>query len=155
MGTSSQTNGRTMRPRRSILLLSLAFLAACGGEEGGEPGGEGSSGAQRAAVESTLEVHRGLYSWGHDLNEFRPCDSASAYWVTGPRRLVERLKMKYSQVAVRPYDVVYVELEGRILQGTGEEDAASAYPGRFQLSEIFLVRARQDGDCPAVPDADD
>jgi len=144
-----------MRPRHSIVLLSFLILWGCGSEEGNEPGDEDASSAQADAVEKPIAIHRGLYSWGHDLNEFRPCDSASAYWVTGPHRLVERLKMKYSQVAMRPYDVVYAELEGRIVQGAGEDDVASEYPGHFQLVEILLVRARQKGDCPVVGETDD
>jgi hypothetical protein len=136
-----------MRLRHSILLLSFVILAACGSDQGNEPGGEDSLGAQSPALESPIEVHRGLYAWGHDMNEFRPCDSALAYWITGPQRLVERLKMKYSQVAMRPYDVVYAELEGRIVQGPGGGDAPSEYPGRFQLSEILMVRARLEGEC--------
>ena len=136
-----------MRPRHSILLLSFVILAACGSDQGNYPGGEDSLGAESPSLESPVEVHRGLYAWGHDLNQFRPCDSTLAFWVTGPRRLVERLKMKYSQVAMQPYDVVYAELEGRIVQGPGDIDAASEYPGRFLLSEILIVRTRVEGEC--------
>jgi hypothetical protein len=144
-----------MRPRHSILLLSLVILAGCGSEEASQPGNGDFTGAHDPALESPVTVHRGLYSWGHDLNEFRPCDSTSAYWITGSRRLVERLKMKYSQVAIRPYDVVYAELEGRILQGPGDEETASEYPGRFQLTEILLVRPRVEGECVAAQGTDD
>ena len=137
-----------MRPRHSILVLSLVVLAACGSDEGNEPDGNTSSKDQPGAIERPMETYQGLYTWATELNEFRPCDSVSAYWVTGPHRVVERLKMKYSQVAIRPYDVVYVELSGRLIDGTGEEDVAAKYPGRFRVSEILVVRARQEGDCP-------
>ena len=144
-----------MRPRYCILLFSFVVLAACSSEDADEPGDGDSVGTETPALETPVGVFQGLYSWGHDLNEFRPCDSASAFWITGPRRLVERLKMKYSQVAVRPYDVVYVELEGRILQGPGDDEPASEYPGRFQLTEILLVRERMEGECPAAHSTDE
>jgi len=144
----SQVSGRTMRPRHSILVLSLVILAACGSDEGNERGGNESPEDQAGAIERPIETYRGLYTWATELNQFRPCDSVLAYWVVGPRRVVERLKMKYSQVAIRPYDVVYVELSGRIIDGPIELEDAGEFPGRFQVSEILVVRARQEGDCP-------
>jgi hypothetical protein len=55
-----------MRPRHSILLLSLVILAGCGSEEASQPGNGDFTGAHDPALESPVTVHRGLYSWGHD-----------------------------------------------------------------------------------------
>lgn len=67
-------------------------------------------------------THRGVYLGkpggagsvpGSEMNSFIPCGSDTIYWVEGPAK--SALQSRYSTLARRPFQSVYVELKAQVL----------------------------------------
>jgi hypothetical protein len=141
-----------MKSFSSIMLLAALCAFACGsGEEReGSPGGTGDSLKSAATPPPPVVTLTGFYIFAHETNTFRPCGSDTLYWVVGGRRTVERLKMKYSQIAIQPLEEVYCEFRGwlssepHIVEGT-----TIVYDGQAFVDELISMRKRTAEDCTA------
>jgi len=54
----------------------------------------------------------GYYTYGHEVNTFQPCGKKEVFGVTGSSSLLEVMERKYSNLIPRPYEEVFLEIEG-------------------------------------------
>ena len=112
--------------RWTILTLPLA-LGAC---------------VSTVAGPERLEVVRGHYSLGFEVDSFRECGSEESWWVTdaGP------LRARYQELSPAQYQSVYVELRGEA-GPRGQYGHMGAYARELSVDEVLLVRAAAASDC--------
>ena len=80
-----------------VVLLGVA-VTACNRKEKAE--GE----------DSNIKTVKGLYSFGPEMKSFTLCEDGREYWVADS---VKNLELSYSKLDFeKPYEPVYVELEG-------------------------------------------
>ncbi len=66
-----------------------------------------------------LKVYKGLYIFGPELKTLTECREGIEYWVTDSSNTLE---LSYSQMNFeKPYEPVYVELEGNMIETNSEE----------------------------------
>jgi hypothetical protein len=81
-------------------------------------------------------TYTGLYRWGAEVNTFQPCGSDTTYWVSASAWILGPLKAYLQQHTGRPYQPVYIEMRGHLLdEETG--GFASQYDGLVRISEII------------------
>jgi hypothetical protein len=102
--------------------LSTLFIAVC-------------LTACTAPGHNDLAFH-GHYTWGHEVRSFQPCGSDQVYWVkTSPE--IQKELFEYHQANTNePYEAVYIESEGEILndERTG---FARDYDGLIRIKTIL------------------
>lgn len=115
---------------RLALLVAVTFLGACG--QNGEP-----------------TQWSGLYTWGHEVRSFCPCNQGACYWVQASPEINARLRDAVQNAARKPYTPVYVELTGYLAAGSSGELAAD-YDGILRVSQ--LERLDPEITCPLQRD---
>jgi hypothetical protein len=89
-------------------------------------------------------LYTGLYRWGAEVNTFQPCGSDTDSWVSASTWILGPLKAYLQQHTGRPYQPVYIEMRGHLLdEETG--GFASQYDGLVRISEVI----RKDTKIPA------
>ncbi len=88
----------------------------------------------------------GHYTYGHEVNTFQPCGKKEIFWVTGSRSLLEVMERKYSNLTSRPYEEVFLEIEGIFLVPASDGFAAD-YDGQVHISKVISIKKRSSEDC--------
>jgi len=81
---------------------------------------------------------RGLLVMGHEARSLQPCDDDRTLWVSARGALLQQLMAAVHQLTTRPYEEVYVELDGE----PGTEPAgefAKDYDGTVEVREVRFV----------------
>ena len=81
---------------------------------------------------------RGLLVLGHEARSLQPCDNGQTLWVNVHGALRQQLTAAVHQLTTRPYEAVYVVLDGEPSTGpTGE--FAKDYDGSVEVREVRLI----------------
>jgi heat shock protein HslJ len=104
------------------------------------------------AYTAQTEAYRGFYVFGHEVRTFQPCGSEQVYWVKAEPDISKRLREEHRKLTVKPYESIYVEVQGHLLAKATEGFAAD-YDSKIAIEAIDLVRAKQKQDCSAAVDA--
>ena len=82
------------------------------------------------------QIH-GLLVYGHEVHTLQPCGDTRTFWLRAPD-VWQELATRYRQLAARPYEPIYAELEGDYDQqpvgGFGAE-----YEGAIVVHAIRLI----------------
>ena len=90
--------------------------------------------------------YKGIYYWGHEVNAFQPCGSEETYWVSASSWMLSPLKAYIESNTSQPYQPVYVEFRGHLLNE--EVDGfAKNYDGLMRISEINAKRIDIPAEC--------
>ena len=81
---------------------------------------------------------RGLLVFGHEVRSLQPCGDTRVFWVHAPGALQQQLQTDYHRLAKRPYEPLYVEIEGEFSQHDVSGFAAD-YDGTIVVSEVRSV----------------
>ncbi len=95
------------------------------------------------------ETYRGFYIFGHEVRTFQPCGSDQVYWVKAEPDISKRLREEHQKLTVKPYESIYVEVQGRLMAKATEGFAAD-YDRQIAIEAVDLVRAKQKEDCSAT-----
>jgi len=95
------------------------------------------------------EEYRGFYIFGHKVRTFQPCGSEKVYWVKAEPDISKRLREEHQKITLKPYESIYVEVQGRMMAKATEGFAAD-YDGQIAIDAVDLVRAKQKEDCIAA-----
>ncbi len=85
----------------------------------------------------TLErdkIYEGLYSWGHEVHSFTPCNSKTSYWV-GFYFAGLQMNHFYKENHKKPYQGMYIKFRGRVLN-EAVDGFAEQYDGLIHISEV-------------------
>lgn len=86
------------------------------------------------------ELHRGVYTWGAEVEIFSPCRSSKAWWVKADETILMPLRDAHNQLARFPYQGIYVEFEGEFVDFSPEDDGFSLqYEGVFNLLAVRSI----------------
>jgi hypothetical protein len=122
-----------LRPHRTLLTLSrgvalIVFVTGC------------------RADDDTGPVMAGCYSFGHEVNVFKPAGVDSLFWVTGPAGILAQLRHVHDSLTSEPYEKVWVRVAAN--RSSREPDGfARDYDGLIEVSRILEVRRPADGEC--------
>jgi uncharacterized membrane protein len=83
---------------------------------------------------------RGLLVYGHEVRSLQPCGDTRVFWVHAPGAVHQQLQTDYRRLAKRPYEPLYVEIEGEFSQHQMSGFAAD-YDGTIVVSEVRSVSA--------------
>ena len=84
------------------------------------------------------EIFRGRYTWGAEVDSFRPCGSGLKYWVDASSWVQGPLIDFVREHTKEPYQPVYIEFRGHLLNEV-LDGFAEGYDGLIRVSEIFLT----------------
>ena len=90
-----------------------------------------------AGTLSGAELH-GLLVFGHEVRSLQPCGDMRVFWMHAPDALHQQLQADYRRLAKRPYEPVYVEIEGEFSEHPVSGFAAD-YDGTIVISEVRSV----------------
>ncbi len=81
---------------------------------------------------------RGLLVMGHEARSLQPCDDGRTLWVHAGGALRQGIEAEVRRLTTRPYETVYVELDGETRTEPAGEFAAD-YDGTVEVREVRLV----------------
>ena len=81
---------------------------------------------------------RGLLVMGHEARSLQPCDDDRTLWLSVRGVLQQQLTAAVRQLTMRPYEEVYVELDGELATEPAGEFAKD-YDGTVKVREVSLV----------------
>lgn len=88
-----------------------------------------------AKVEKPV-IFRGLYSFGSEEKKFKDCDNGEEYWAIDSSM---KLELSYSQLNFeKPYEPVYVEIEGRKVK-SGKEGTAAEFDSTLIVKKLIKI----------------
>lgn len=82
------------------------------------------------------QVYRGVYVWGNEVNVFQPCDDKKSFWVSASTWVQEPLLEFYQAHTSQPYETIYIEFRGRVLDEV-VDGFASDHDGLIRISEVL------------------
>ena len=89
---------------------------------------------------------RGHYTWGHEVESFRPCGSAQAFWVVGDAALLQPLRDKAMTMG-KPYVPIYVEASG-VGEAKASDGFAADYDGVYRFTAVQVADSASPVGCP-------
>ncbi|QSX77944.1 hypothetical protein [Agrilutibacter solisilvae] len=98
-----------------------------------------------------LEPLRGHYTWGAEVETFRPCGSTQSFWVIGDKVLLQPLRDRSAALAKtrgKPYQPVYIEASGAS-EGKATDGFAADYDGVYRLAAVQAAKDVSPADCKA------
>lgn len=81
------------------------------------------------------KIYKGKYTWGHEVDVFQSCASKKTYWVSASSWVHGPLLDFYKSAITKPYQPIYIEFRGHILDEEVDGFAAN-YDGLIRASEI-------------------
>lgn len=94
---------------------------------------------------SKLKIVKGLYSFGPEMKSFTRCEDDREYWVADS---VKSLELSYSNLGFeKPYEPVYVELEGYIAKSDTASVSADFDSTLVVTKVIKIGKEIPDGPC--------
>jgi len=118
-----------------ISLLMLVLIQACS-----------STAENQSQTNSKEPVIVGHYTYGHEVNSFRPCGEKQVFWVKGSNEILELMTKKYSALATKPYDEVFVEIKGGF-ESKASDGFAKDYDGQINILALVQMKNKQAADC--------
>lgn len=113
-----------------VILLGVAITACNRAEKPGE---------------SNTKTVKGLYSFGPEMKSFTLCEDNREYWVLDS---VKNLELSYSNLNFeKPYEPVYVELEGYFTKSDTATVAADFDSTLVVTKVIKISKEIPDGPC--------
>jgi hypothetical protein len=103
-----------------------------------------------ACSDTGPESHRGLFVWGPEVEVFIPCGSDEEFWIRTSNRLWDQLSAAHEQGRTRPFEGIYVEVEGFFSGPTnGEDDGAfgTNYDESFTITGVSLLQREPFPNC--------
>lgn len=93
------------------------------------------------------DEYEGFYTFGWEINDFRPCNREEDWWVTGKKNTLGELRERYAKVVQENKGGrVYVRLRGNP-SGKGDFGHLGSSDRAFDLNEVIEVRAAVEEDC--------
>ncbi|UKT63675.1 hypothetical protein [Pedobacter mucosus] len=100
---------------------------------------------EKAQKTSNIKIVKGLYSFGPEMKSFTLCEDGREYWVADS---VKNLELSYSNLNFeKPYEPVYVELEGYFAKSDTSVVAADFDSTLVVTKVIKISKEIPDGPC--------
>ncbi|RZL41970.1 MAG: hypothetical protein EOP00_24025 [Pedobacter sp.] len=100
---------------------------------------------EKGAESSNIKIVKGLYSFGPEMKSFTLCEDGREYWVADS---VKNLELSYSNLNFeKPYEPVYVELEGYFAKSDTASVAADFDSTLVVTNVIKISKEIPDGPC--------
>ncbi len=82
-------------------------------------------------------IYKGLYSFGPEVKLFKECTTGNEFWATDSS---SNLELKYSQLNFeKPYEPVYVEVEGRKIKTTKTDALDTEYDSILVIKKLIKI----------------
>ena len=82
-------------------------------------------------------VYKGLYRFGPEVKSFEDCETGTEFWATDSSSTLE---LKYSQLNFeKPYQPVYVEVEGEKIKATKADALDSQYDSILVVKKVNKI----------------
>lgn len=97
---------------------------------------------------SSIEHERtfkGVYSYGHEVHSFTPCNEKNDYWVSFNWAGIEMHEF-YKEFSQEPYQLMYLEFRGLLLNER-VDGFAEQYDGLVRVSEVFNYTFEVPSEC--------
>ena len=92
------------------------------------------------------KIYSGKYTWGHEVETFKPCNVKETYWVSGSSWVKVPLVNFYADNVNKPYEPIYIKFRGHLLDE--EVDGfASRYNELIRISEIKEMSLKVPTEC--------
>jgi hypothetical protein len=95
------------------------------------------------------EELRGHYTWGAEVETFRPCGARQTFWVVGDKALLQPLRARSAELARvrgKPYQPVYLEAAG-VQEGKATDGFAADYDAVYRLLAVRSASDASPADC--------
>lgn len=106
-------------------------------------------GIMRSFVDETAHarvVFLGVYTFGAEVETFRPCGDSLTYWVTTSPPMWDHLRDLHQSLTTKPYQGIYVAVQG--MPTDGERDGFAAdYDGLFRIDTVYRSSATIPASC--------
>ncbi|RZL37881.1 MAG: hypothetical protein EOO96_04130 [Pedobacter sp.] len=100
---------------------------------------------EKSEERSNIKTVKGLYSFGPEMKSFTLCEDGREYWVADS---VKNLELSYSNLNFeKPYEPVYVELEGYFAKSDTTRVAADFDSTLVVTKVIKISKEIPDGPC--------
>ena len=101
--------------------------------------------SEKQVKASKIKTVKGLYSFGPEMKSFTLCEDGREYWVTDS---VKNLELSYSNLNFeKPYEPVYVELEGYFAKSDTATVAADFDSTLVVTKVVKISKEIPDGPC--------
>jgi len=80
-------------------------------------------------------TYKGIYSYGHEVRGFKPCNEKEDYWVSFDWAGME-MQDFYENARKPPYQPLYIEFRGQALN-EAVDGFAEQSSGLIRISEVF------------------
>jgi hypothetical protein len=88
----------------------------------------------------------GCYTFGHEVNVFRPLGGDSVFWVTGQTHVLQRLRSAHDSLTSKPYEKVWARVLAQ--RSNQEPDGFAAdYSGLLEIQQLVEIRRAAAGEC--------
>jgi hypothetical protein len=120
--------GSHMKVLKRIPVLLMTGVGACG---------------RTAIPEGSMA---GCYTFGHEVNVFKPLGGDSVFWVVGPQDVLQRLRSTHDSLTSKPYEQVWARV---LAQRSSQEPDGFAvdYSGLLEIQKIVQIRRAAAGEC--------
>jgi copper homeostasis protein (lipoprotein) len=106
------------------LLISILALAVCSCSNSDRKNGP-------------TVVYKGVCSFGPQVKSFKDCETGSEFWVNDNSKTLEQ---KYTQLNFeKPYEPVYVEVEGSKIKATKADALDSQYDSIIVVTKVVKI----------------
>jgi hypothetical protein len=89
------------------------------------------------AIADDEKTFKGRYTWGAEVDAFQPCGSEEVFWVSASSWVQGPLIEFVKQQTNKPYQPVYIEFRGHMLNEV-RDGFAESYDGLVRISEIHV-----------------
>ena len=114
--------------RRVLPVLAFAALWAC---------------ISRASEDVSAT---GCYTFGHEVNTFRPFPGDSTFWVFGAPLVLQQLRSAHDSLTSKPYEAVWVRVLAQ--RSTEQPDGfAQQYDGLIEIQRVLEIRRATVAEC--------
>ena len=104
----------------------------------------GISACSRGAIAE--ESIAGCYTFGHEVNVFKPLQGDSVFWVVGPDDVLQRLRSVHDSLTSKPYEQVWARVLAK--RSTQKPDGFAAdYNGLLEVRQVVEIRRAGAGEC--------
>ena len=90
--------------------------------------------------------YAGIYTWGHEVHAFAPCNDSHEYWVIGSSSVLDPLIATYNDLTGDPYEAIYVRVHGEPA-GHATDGFPADYDGLFEIRRVLEVQIRPPDAC--------
>jgi uncharacterized protein (DUF2147 family) len=102
--------------------------------------------AGNARVAQNETTYTGVYVWGHEVESFKPCGQKLHYWASVPESLQSGLREIHRANTTRPYQGIYVSLQGHV-SNQKADGFAESYDGIFEVTAVLDMSKEVPSEC--------